>query len=38
MPRAKLKYEIHAEPKGKLASRTLAMPTDTNPMGHIFGG
>ena len=38
MPRAKLKYEVQAEPKGKLASRTLAMPTDTNPMGHIFGG
>ena len=26
------------EPKGMLASRTLAMSTDTNPMGHIFGG
>jgi acyl-CoA thioesterase YciA len=38
MPRAKLKYEIQAEPKGELASRTLAMTSDTNPMGHIFGG
>jgi acyl-CoA thioesterase YciA len=28
----------HGEPKGMLASRTLAMSTDTNPMGHIFGG
>jgi acyl-CoA thioesterase YciA len=26
------------EPKGALASRTLAMPADTNPMGDIFGG
>jgi acyl-CoA thioesterase YciA len=25
-------------PRGELASRTLAMPTDTNPMGHVFGG
>jgi acyl-CoA thioesterase YciA len=25
-------------PKGELAYRTLAMSTDTNPMGHIFGG
>jgi acyl-CoA thioesterase YciA len=27
-----------AEPRGELASRSLAMPTDTNPMGHVFGG
>ncbi len=27
-----------AQPRGELASRTLAMPTDTNPMGHVFGG
>src|SRR5258708_11996462 len=27
-----------AGPRGELASRTLAMPTDTNPMGHVFGG
>src|SRR5258708_28140809 len=26
------------EPRGELASRTLAMPTDTNLMGHVFGG
>ena len=25
-------------PRGQLASRILAMPTDTNPMGDIFGG
>ena len=25
-------------PKGKLVLRTLAMPNDTNPYGHIFGG
>lgn len=27
-----------AEPRGKLAIRTLAMPADTNPGGEIFGG
>jgi len=27
-----------AEPQGELASRTLAMPADTNPRGDIFGG
>ena len=27
-----------AEPAGELASRTLAMPADTNPMGDMFGG
>jgi acyl-CoA thioesterase YciA len=26
------------EPRGQLASRVLAMPTDTNPKGDIFGG
>ena len=26
------------EPRGQLASRVLAMPTDTNPGGSIFGG
>ena len=25
-------------PRGELASRVLAMPTDTNPKGDIFGG
>jgi acyl-CoA thioesterase YciA len=28
----------HAKPRGELASRTLAMPADTNPSGDIFGG
>ena len=27
-----------ATPEGFLASRTTAMPADTNPAGHIFGG
>ncbi|HSI02215.1 MAG TPA: acyl-CoA thioesterase [Reyranella sp.] len=27
-----------AVPRGELASRVLAMPTDTNPKGDIFGG
>ena len=26
------------EPRGELASRTLAMPAHTNPRGDIFGG
>jgi acyl-CoA thioesterase YciA len=26
------------QPRGELASRSLAMPTDINPMGHVFGG
>jgi acyl-CoA thioesterase YciA len=26
------------QPKGELASRTLAMPADSNPKGDIFGG
>src|SRR4051794_6368954 len=26
------------EPRGELASRTLAMPADANPSGNIFGG
>ena len=26
------------QPKGELASRTLAMPSDTNPRGDMFGG
>ena len=28
----------NGEPRGELASRTLAMPADTNPTGDIFGG
>jgi acyl-CoA thioesterase YciA len=27
-----------AEPRGELSLRTVAMPADTNPAGHIFGG
>lgn len=27
-----------SKPKGQLVLRTLAMPSDTNPHGHIFGG
>src|SRR5688500_12808884 len=30
--------EPHGEPHGELASRMLAMPSHTNPMGNIFGG
>jgi acyl-CoA thioesterase YciA len=30
--------EADGEPRGELASRTLAMPADTNPTGDIFGG
>jgi len=26
------------QPQGELAIRTIAMPADTNPSGHIFGG
>ena len=26
------------EPRGELSLRTVAMPADTNPAGHIFGG
>jgi acyl-CoA thioesterase YciA len=32
------KTEPHREPKGDLSLRVLAMPADTNPSGHIFGG
>jgi acyl-CoA thioesterase YciA len=34
----KQQRSVPGAPKGELASRTLAMSTDTNPMGHIFGG
>lgn len=37
MKRAARNLETEA-PKGELASRTLAMPADTNPRGDIFGG
>jgi acyl-CoA thioesterase YciA len=30
--------EMPATPRGELASRSLAMPADTNPMGDMFGG
>src|SRR5690349_20360885 len=32
------KQSAAAEPRGELASRTLAMPADANPSGTIFGG
>ena len=32
------KPETLPEPRGELASRMLAMPSHTNPMGNIFGG
>ena len=40
MPRkAKTKKRIeNNKPKGELTIRTLAMPSDTNPHGDIFGG
>jgi acyl-CoA thioesterase YciA len=38
MRSAKKKLRLAEEPRGELASRSLAMPTDTNPMGHVFGG
>ena len=36
--RYKEKQNGSAGPKGELASRTLAMPADSNPKGDIFGG
>jgi acyl-CoA thioesterase YciA len=38
MRATKQQRSLDCAPKGELASRTLAMSTDTNPMGHIFGG
>ena len=38
MPYAQERPNHQAEPIGELASRTLAMPADTNPMGDMFGG
>jgi acyl-CoA thioesterase YciA len=32
------KQRTSTQPKGELASRTLAMPADSNPKGDIFGG
>jgi hypothetical protein len=36
--RSKDKQRNSIEPKGELASRTLAMPADSNPKGDIFDG
>jgi acyl-CoA thioesterase YciA len=36
--RDKERQKNSAGPKGELASRTLAMPADSNPKGDIFGG
>ena len=36
--RYKEKQRNSTQPKGELASRTLAMPADSNPRGDIFGG
>jgi acyl-CoA thioesterase YciA len=30
--------EITSAPRGRLSTRAIAMPKDTNPFGHIFGG
>ena len=38
MPFAQERPNRPSEPIGELASRTLAMPADTNPMGDMFGG
>ena len=38
MPYAQERPNRQAEPAGELASRSLAMPADTNPMGDMFGG
>jgi acyl-CoA thioesterase YciA len=38
MPDSDQLVRTASEPRGDLASRVLAMPTDTNPKGDIFGG
>src|SRR5918911_2051208 len=38
MAAATQKRVVSPEPKGELASRVLAMPSDANPRGDIFGG
>src|SRR5439155_1458892 len=38
MPDSGYVMEAQQEPRGELASRVLAMPTDTKPKGDIFGG
>lgn len=30
--------ELQGGPRGRLSTRAIAMPADTNPFGHIFGG
>jgi acyl-CoA thioesterase YciA len=30
--------EITSAPRGRLSTRAIAMPADTNPFGHVFGG
>jgi acyl-CoA thioesterase YciA len=30
--------EISSAPRGRLSTRAIAMPADTNPFGHVFGG
>ena len=30
--------EIKSAPRGRLSTRAIAMPADTNPFGHVFGG
>lgn len=37
-PYAQERPAFPPEPRGELASRSLAMPADTNPMGDMFGG
>jgi acyl-CoA thioesterase YciA len=38
MQNARQQSNTSVEPRGQLASRTLAMPADTNPLGDMFGG
>jgi acyl-CoA thioesterase YciA len=38
MPDSGYVMKTQDQPRGELASRVLAMPTDTNPKGDIFGG
>ena len=38
MQNARQQSDTSVEPRGQLASRTLAMPADTNPLGDMFGG
>lgn len=30
--------ELRTGPRGRLSTRAIAMPADTNPFGHVFGG